>query len=165
MANKEDAMVRRGRLRALWWTTMGACGAYYLDPDRGRSRRAQLTDKVASARKRRQHQVEAEARYQEGQLRGDAARAGGAGVFAPEDDIDIAQAAHRAISALEAATTDVNLEVVDGVATIRGQLHDTSAINEVIRQVEAVPGVVEVRSFLHTPGTPAPNKAASLAAS
>ncbi|HWH33714.1 MAG TPA: BON domain-containing protein [Acidimicrobiales bacterium] len=158
-------MARRGRLRALWWGALGACGAYYFDPDRGRSRRARLADQVASARRQRQKAVEAEARYQEGQLQGDLARAAGAGTFTPEDDIDIANEVHAAISGLDAATSDVTVEVVDGVATLRGQLATPAAIDEVTSRVRAVAGVVEVRSFLHLPGTPAPNKAASLAAS
>lgn len=153
------------RLRTLWWLTMGACGAYYLDPDRGRARRAQLGEQVASARKRRQRQVEADARYRDGQLRGEAAVAAGAGVFAPEDDIDISQAIHAALTHLEIRTNDVKVDVVDGVATLRGQVDTADDINEVRRRAATVTGVVEVHSFLHTPGTPAPNKAASLAAS
>jgi osmotically-inducible protein OsmY len=153
------------RLRALWWGSLGAFGAYYFDPDRGRGRRAALAEQVASTRRRRQRQVEADARYQDGQRQGEAARAAGAGVFTPEDDIDISQAAHAALTGLELATSDVKVDVVDGVATIRGQVDTAADIDEVCRTVSGVPGVVEVSSYLHTPGTPAPNKAASLAAS
>jgi osmotically-inducible protein OsmY len=86
-------------------------------------------------------------------------------VFTPEDDIDISQAAHAALANLELATSDVKVDVVDGVATIRGQVDTAQDIEEVCRTVSGVPGVVEVSSYLHTPGTPAPNKAASLALS
>lgn len=153
------------KLRALWWGSIGAAAAYYFDPDRGRARRAGLGQQVASARKRRQRQVEADTRYRDGEMQGEAARAAGGGVFTPEDDIDISQAAHAALTKLDFSTSDVNVDVVDGVTTVRGQVDTTEAIDQVCRTVSAVPGVVEVRSFLHTPGTPAPNKAASLAAS
>ncbi len=152
------------RVRALWWSTLGACGAYYLDPDRGRARRARLSDKVVAARRQRQRQVEADARYQDGQRQGEAARAAGAGVFTPEDDIDISQAAHAALASLELSTIDVKVDVVDGIATLRGQVAEEENFGEVCRAVSGTPGVVEVRSYLHAPGTPAPNKAASLSA-
>lgn len=58
-----------------------------------------------------------------------------------------------------------NVDVVDGVAALRGQLEAMPQMEEVCRAVEGVPGVVEVRSYLHPPGAPAPNKAASLRAS
>lgn len=154
-----------GRLRALWWGTMGACGAYYFDPDRGRARRAALADQVAATRRRRQRQVEADTRYQEGKLQGESARAAGAGNFTPKDDIGIGQAAHAALANLDLATSDVKVDVVEGVATIRGQVETAEDMDEVCRTVSGVPGVTEVSSYLHTPGTPAPNKAASLAAS
>lgn len=153
------------KLRALWWGSIGAGAAYYFDPDRGRARRTELAEQVASARKRRQRQVEADTRYRDGQSQGEAARAAGGGEFSPEDDIDISQAAHAALTGLELTTTDVKVDVVDGVATLRGQVDTDEDAEEVCRTVSAVAGVVEVRSYLHTPGTPAPNKAASLAAS
>jgi predicted nucleic acid-binding protein len=153
------------KLRTLWWVSIGAGAAYYLDPDRGRARRAELGEQVVSARKRRQSQVEADARYRDGEMQGEAARAAGGGVFTPEDDIDIGQAAHAALTKLELSTSDVKVDVVDGVATIRGQVGTAEDIDEVCRTVSTVTGVAEVRSYLHTPGTPAPNKAASLAAS
>lgn len=154
-----------GKLRAMWWGAIGAGGAYYLDPDRGRARRARLVDKTAALRRRRQRQVEADLRYREGQLQGEAARAAGAGEFTPEDDIDIRQAVHAALVGLDTDTSDVTADVVEGIATLRGQVETTDDCELVCRTAGGVAGVVEVRSYLHTPGTPAPNKAASLAAS
>lgn len=154
-----------GKLRALWWGAMGAGGAYYLDPDRGRARRARLCDKTVALRRRRQRQVEADQRYRDGQLQGEVARAAGAGAFTPEDDIDISQAIHAALAGLDLSTSDVNVDVVEGVATMRGQVDTADDGDRVCRAAGAVSGVVEVRSYLHTPGEPAPNKAASLAAS
>ena len=153
------------KIRALWWGGIGAVGAYYLDPDRGRARRARLSDKAVAMRRRRQRQIEADARYEEGRLKGAAARATGAGEFIPEDDIDIAQAVHAAIEALDIDTTDVKVDVVEGVAALRGQVDTSEDCERVARTASGVNGVTEVRSYLHVPGTPAPNKAASLAAS
>jgi len=122
-------------------------------------------DQTVALRRRRQRQVEADLRYQDGQLQGEAARAAGAGEFTPEDDIDIRQAVHAALVGLDVDTSDVNVDVVDGVATLRGQVGTAEDCDRVCHTANGVAGVVEVRSYLHTPGTPAPNKAASLAAS
>lgn len=153
------------RIRALWWGGIGAVSAYYLDPDRGRARRARLSDQANAVRRRRQRQIEADARYQEGKLKGAAARAAGAGEFVPEDDIDVTQAVHAAIENLDIDTSDVKVDVVEGVAALRGQVSTAEDCDRVAQAASGVNGVTEVRSFLHVPGTPAPNKAASLAAS
>jgi hypothetical protein len=50
---------------------------------------------------------------------------------------------------------------MDGVAELRGQLRRPEDIDDLVRKVERVPGVERVRSFLHLPGTPAPNKRAA----
>ena len=44
------------------------------------------------------------------------------------------------------------------MAELRGQLRTPDDIDRMVRAVEHVPGVVEVRNMLHLPGTPAPNK-------
>lgn len=58
-----------------------------------------------------------------------------------------------------------NLEVEGTTAVLRGQLDNPEDIARLVRAVGRVEGVGAVRSFLHVPGTPAPNKAAALAAS
>lgn len=153
------------RVTTLVSATLGACAAYYFDPERGRGRRAQARDQLGAVLRRRQRQVEAKQRYEAGIEQGAAAQAAGAGEFVPEDDIDIVHAAKAALARLQADTSDVRVDVVDGVATLRGEVAETVLIDEVRSAVAAVPGVADVLSYLHTPGTPAPNKAASLRAS
>jgi len=51
----------------------------------------------------------------------------------------------------------VSVTVVDGVAELRGQLRTPDDIDRMVRAVQHVPRVVEVRNMLHLPGTPAPN--------
>jgi len=60
---------------------------------------------------------------------------------------------------------EYNLNVVDGIAVLRGQLDSEEDIQRLIELVAAVPDVQGVESFLHTPGTPAPNKEAAIEAS
>ncbi|MGI9120833.1 MAG: BON domain-containing protein [Acidimicrobiales bacterium] len=157
-------MVKR-KLTALVWGAGGAGLAYFLDPDRGRARRARTRDQAAAALRRRRREAESQMRYDEGRLEGVAARASGAGRLTPEDDTDIVQAVHAALSRLDFPTADVNVELVDGVAGLRGQVASAEQIGRVQQAVDQLPGVTGVQSYLHTPGTPAPNKAASLEAS
>ena len=58
----------------------------------------------------------------------------------------------------------INADVVDGRLTLRGQLDSEAEIRAVIQASGEVPGVVAVISYLHLPGTPAPNKADALEA-
>jgi osmotically-inducible protein OsmY len=58
---------------------------------------------------------------------------------------------------------DINLMVVDGRAVIRGQVSEPQ-IGAIEAAVRKVVGVKDVENLLHTPGTPAPNKASARAA-
>ncbi len=153
------------RLTALVAGALGAAAAYFFDPDRGRARRSRTKDQAAAALRRRQRETEARVRYAEGKLEGAAARSAGAGGFTPEDDTDIVHAIKQAFSGLDFSTTDVKVDVVGGTATLRGQVDEADQIDEVQEVVAKVPGVVAVESYLHTPGTAPPNKAASINAS
>ena len=55
--------------------------------------------------------------------------------------------------------------MVEGRATLRGQVRDEAQMRAVQEAVASAPGVRTVQSWLHLPGEPAPNKAASLRAS
>ena len=59
----------------------------------------------------------------------------------------------------------VTVDVEDGVVFLRGQLRGPEDIRSVEDAVREVPGVSEVRSLLHTAGSPAPNKAEAREAS
>jgi len=60
---------------------------------------------------------------------------------------------------------DININTVDGVVDLRGELGTQQAIDDLIAKVRAVPNVKNVRSYLHVPGTPAPNKESAIEAS
>ena len=96
---------------------------------------------------------------------GEAAVAEGAGVPRPVDDVEVVNVVKQSLAGVDVDTTDVAVESVDGVVTVRGQVPGDDAKATVEQAVSATPGVIAVESFLHTPGTPAPNKAASLRAS
>ncbi len=60
---------------------------------------------------------------------------------------------------------NLNIDVVDGVVELRGQLKHQSDIDTLIKDARAIQHVKDVRSFLHLPGTPAPNKESAIEAS
>jgi len=144
----------------------GAAAMYVFDPDRGRRRRSMLRDQSRAVARRHYRQANRVLRGRvldtEHRLQGAVARARGAGHYHPESEVDLREHLHQVIASLDFPTRDVNVEVVKGVATLRGQLATGDQELIVISEVKKVPGVNQVQSFLHLPGTPAPNKEASL---
>jgi osmotically-inducible protein OsmY len=144
----------------------GAALFYFLDPDQGRTRRARTSDQFQARVRRAGREAERKARYYEGKVEGmvhearpDAARDGAT------DDRTVA---HRIESQVLRSDrfpgAQVNVDVVDGVATLRGEVRNTGDLGTLAREVAAVRGVKAVQSYLHLPGTPAPNKAEALQA-
>jgi hypothetical protein len=139
--------------------------AYLMDPERGRGRRRQLRDQLTGRLRRAVRRAEKKAVYYEHRLEGLGAEAHGAGRPHPVDDRAIAEEVHRAIRACPFPTSDVKVEVVGGVATLRGQVRHPEEIREVRTTAARTPGVTRVVSYLHLPGTLPPNKAAAIKAS
>lgn len=157
--------LRRKIVRLAVVSGAGAAAAYFFDPDRGKARRNQARDQAEALLRRRQEEAERKARYEANVAQGEAAKAAGAGVPRPVDDVEVVRVVEQALARLEVDVKDVKVESVDRVVTLRGQVDGREAKVAIEQAVSETPGVVEVQSFLHTPGTPAPNKAASLRAS
>lgn len=157
--------LRRKVVRLAVVSGAGAAAAYFFDPQNGRARRAQTRDQVNARLRRRQVEAEREARYEADVAQGQAVRAHGGGVPRPQDDVDVAQQVRQALAEVDVDIADVTVESVDGVVTLRGQVASGDGMRAVEEAAGRAAGVIEVQSFLHTPGTPAPNKAASLRAS
>lgn len=156
---------RRKVVRLAVVSGAGAAAAYFFDPDRGVARRKQAKDQAEAMLRRRQAEAEREAQHAANVAQGEAAEAQGAGIPRPVDDVEVVNVVKQALGGLDVDTTDVTVESVDGVVTLRGEIPSRDAKTTVEQAVSTTPGVIEVQSFLHTPGTPAPNKAASLRAS
>ncbi|HEX2047042.1 MAG TPA: BON domain-containing protein [Acidimicrobiales bacterium] len=157
--------LRRKIVRLALVSGAGAAAAYFFDPERGVARRRQAQDQIEAKLRRRQADAEREARHAANVAQGEAAAAQGAGVPRPVDDVEVVNVVKQALAGLDVDTTNVTVESVDGIVTVRGEIPSREAKTAIEEAVTATPGVIEVQSFLHTPGTPAPNKAASLRAS
>jgi osmotically-inducible protein OsmY len=161
-------MLRRLRKRLFRWVAVsgiGAATAYFFDPDRGRARRAQVRDQGTAFLRRRQQDAERKARYQANVAEGQAVQAAGLGVPRPEDDVEVVHAVKQVLARIGIDTKDVTVESVEGRVTLRGQVDSRDSIARLEKAVSEAPGVTELQSFLHLPGTPAPNKATALQAS
>lgn len=93
----------------------------------------------------------------EGPLRDDVGEAGGG---LPEDAIVLARIETELFRDREIPKGDIVIEVVGGVATLRGQV-EPQLVEDLPVLVSAVQGVVRVENLLHPPGTPAPDGGAA----
>jgi osmotically-inducible protein OsmY len=115
----------------------GAALLYFLDPDHGARRRnavqsqAQgITQKVSNLKEEGKPQP---------------------------DDVTLA---HKVESEIfrdaDAPKGKVNVNAVDGVVTLRGEIESDDQIEQLEAATRKVQGVQEVENLLHMPGTPAP---------
>lgn len=161
---------RRGDLR--WWISAAAIAgfaagaAYLFDPHKGRGRRIRISQRTAHVLKQAAHKAAGRMRYvsmsASQRLRH---RIAGR----PQSAVDGSTLLDRVES--EVFTNPaiphgkLTFDVAGTTVMVRGQLDSPQQIDEVVAAVGRVPGVGAVKSFLHLPGTPAPNKIAALIAS
>jgi hypothetical protein len=142
---------------------LGAALAYFLDPDRGRTRRIKAKDRSVATFRRIGRRT---------QRLGRATTAETYGLWqkathrTPADtEPDDATLAHKVESEIfgdpKLPKGKVNVNAEDGVIVLRGELDHPGDINSVEARVRKIPGVVDVRNLLHLPGTPAQNKEAA----
>ncbi len=165
MRQRRDPKARRMRIAPLA-LLVGAAGAvlqYFLDPQRGRTRRVQTKDQVLAAirrpARRAQDRLSKSALYAQDRAKGLAHEVTkSAGEEAPAEDRTLVDKVRsEVLGKPEYSGYTINVNAVDGVVTLRGELDRPELINALRDDVAEVPGVREVESFLHLPGTPPPN--------
>jgi osmotically-inducible protein OsmY len=129
-----------------------AAAMYLLDPDRGRSRRAKLSDQAAGLARKAEEKTRAQAEYQKGVMQGLAHDL--TEPFRPEPDFDDETLRQKvkseAIGRWDGPKSDVDVEVNEGVVTLKGNV-DTEKADRLIRLVKGVPGVASVNDRLSVP--------------
>lgn len=138
----------------------GAVAEYLLDPARGHARRAELRERSAAAVRRPAKRARRTAARKAAYLRGRAHRVGHRFMpsHPPTDDRTLVDRVrsevlgHRRFGRLS-----INVDAVDGVVTLRGQLDDQDTIRNLEAAVGKVPGVCRVENLLHVPHTTPPN--------
>jgi osmotically-inducible protein OsmY len=140
---------------------LGAGLAYYLDPGAGGRRRSSLMTMMGSRIGRR-----AESARQGIQHVGNLAQ----GTIAPHtadnldpDDNTLKDRIESQVFRNPAYSREhLNILVVEGVVDLHGQLESQAEIDELVSTIREMRNVRGVQSYLHLPGTPAPNKVESL---
>jgi hypothetical protein len=149
------------------WRTMlasavaGAALAYFLDPDRGRARRARFRDQAAALFRRGGRRLGRTGRLAGSEAYGLWQRAAHRTPEEPyPDDLTLA---HKVESELfgdaDIPKGSININVEDGIVVFRGQVERPDQANRLEEGAGRIPGVRGVRNLLHLPGTAAPNKA------
>ncbi len=141
---------------------MGAAGAalvYFLDPDQGARRRSMARDRVAALVRRGWRRGETAGRYAASEAQGvvERARHPQSSQEPPPDDNTLARKVETEIFRPEDVPKgSVNVNAVDGVVSLRGEVDDPDMIRRLEEETRKIPGVVDVENLLHPPGTPAP---------
>ena len=138
---------------------VGAAFAFFLDPDRGRGRRAVAADRLAGALRRGARKAERARRRVASDAYGMAEKM----KHADRDDVtalDDATLAQKVMSELfrdpRVPKGSINVNAENGVVYLRGELETPDVISEVLERARRIAGVVDVENLLHLPGTPAP---------
>ena len=139
---------------------IGAVAEYLLDPARGHARRAGLRQRSAAAARRPVKRVRRTAGRNAAYLRGRVHRVGHrlSRSHPPADDRTLVDRVRSEVFGRRRfGHLSVNVDAVDGVVTLRGQLDDRDVIRDLEVAVAKVAGVRRVENLLHTPDTVAPN--------
>jgi hypothetical protein len=152
------------RLKFAKGAVLGATTAYYLDPDRGRARRARAGDQLKARTNRLARSAGRRTRYELGRAKGRMMRAIGGGRFRPVDDRALADHLRGVLGRLGVPTDHLTTEVVNGVVRLRGQVETPIDAEVVTSALACEPGVRHVEDLTHLPGEDAPNKANGRAA-
>jgi hypothetical protein len=137
----------------------GAIAVYFLDPQRGRARRAQFVDWSGARLRRARHaldQLGARAGSNAAAIRMVSLRSGPR----PADDLTLRDRVESEVFRNpDLPKGQINIDVESAVVTVRGQVDNAFLIATVEKAILEVPGVSGVENLLHVSGTPAPNKA------
>lgn len=130
---------------------IGAGTAYLFDPQQGKRRRRMLLDRTAKVLRRTARFGTKKTRFAGGHLRGLLALLRRLGSH-PSPRLDDATVTQRirssALRDVGISTRDVDVEVEDGVATVRGSVGSRSLAEDLIARVGKVPGVRDVADEL-----------------
>lgn len=157
---------RRGRWLLLG-SAIGAVVHHFTDPQIGRTRRAKAKD-MAAARVRRPARQAVDVLQAKTTMARDRA-AGRAHELTtskkarmPTDDRALVDKVRsEALGGDDWKPYTINVNALDGVVTLRGEVDTSDKIDEAVKAVKSVPGVQKVESYLHLPGEEAPNVAAA----
>jgi len=156
---------RRGRqlMLLLAGAGLGYLVAHFMDPDRGRARREGVAKQVRDAGRSVTHNAQRTVI-----MAGDRAAEIKSMVKGPDnrdpDDLTLVDRVESELFADPAVPKGkLNINAIDGRVILRGEV-PSDQVSSLEAAVRKIVGVRDVENLLHTPGTPAPNKAAARSA-
>ena len=151
---------KRHRMRFLASAAAGATAAYFLDPDRGRARRAKTSDQIAAALRRGGRRVRRFGRKVGADAYGVTQKMRYQATEPKEySDQTLAEKVKTELygdSQVDRSKVLVNVE--NGVVFLRGEAQTPDQTKDLERLVLAVPGVEGVENLLHLPNEQARTK-------
>jgi osmotically-inducible protein OsmY len=134
---------------------------YLLDPQQGRRRRHVAADRALKLLRRRSREAERRGRHMAQSAAGkvrEAASSPQPPAGGEPDDVTLARTVEsRIFRDGHASKGSVVVNVEHGVVYLRGSTADEGEARRLAESAREVPGVIDVRSLLHSPGTPAPS--------
>jgi BON domain len=159
-ANARVARARAAARRSppvLAAATGGAGLTYFFDPQLGKGRRKRALQRTGGFARRRVRRAARVVRHTGSGVRGLGRKATHPRwtQSAPADDITLAHKVETEIfRPVGAPKGSVDVNAVDGVVWLRGQVGRLEQMRELEERARHVVGVKEVRNLLHLPGTP-----------
>ncbi len=142
-----------GKLKMLLAAAAGAGAAYLLDPEKGRTRRARLSDQMAAGARDGMTKTRRQADYQAGVVEG--AIHDAVDRVRPEktsDDATLLQKVRsEALGPSGVPSESLTIIVDDGVVTLRGTAPADGSVTRLVELASEVEGVEEVRNELSAP--------------
>lgn len=154
-----------GKIKGLGLMLIGAAGgaalSHYLDPDRGRARRARAADQLDAALNSGVDEFTSQVDYAAGQAKGAVAER----VDVPSagaDDFDVYTLKHKVESEVlgpaGVASGEVIVDVTeDKIVSLRGPVGSQETMDNIVQRTRELDGVAGVSNLMHLPGDPAPN--------
>lgn len=129
----------------------GLGAAYLFDPHQGRRRRAVARDRALKLVRRSARSTQKKVRFTGGRLQGLGARAralAGHRRVALDDRTVEQRIRSSALRDVGVTTSEVDVEVERGVATLRGSVSGRARVDDLVTRVEKVPGVQDVAAMI-----------------
>lgn len=138
----------------------GALVVYLFDPRQGRGRRTILGGRIAAAGRRGSRSLGRVTRHAGSTLASTRARLSSTSGD-DEGSVDDATITDRVESQVfrdqDLPKGELNIDTVDGVVMIRGQVERPDVMNEIVARTRRVDGVRDVRNLMRPPGKPVPH--------
>jgi BON domain len=136
-------------MRVLRGMVLGAGIAYLFDPESGRGRRVKLIDRAGRLLREVRHLAARKKRFAAGRLRGLSAPLHQDEAPRATDDGTVLQRIRsEALRDVGVSTSEVDVTVADGVATLRGEVGSASLVDDLVDRVRLVPGVRDVDAMI-----------------